>query len=310
MALWHTRVKTIGRQITKNGKPIPGRHNSLVAAVAYRGGLALTDERTGERYDFRRKAKGVKSSFLLAPSGAPGWMCDPGAFANSIERLEDEQNRHANAQLAREMEFTVPVEISDEQVQALGRSFGNRLAGLGMVVQVSIHEPKPRGGQRNPHIHFLCGLRGLSETGEGFGLKVREWNAPALYRQLLAEWESMVNAALEEAGSAERVDRRSFAERGIDKLPSLHWGRAATALLREGKDAQPQRVLKAEHRRIDNCLRPVLRGIREQGETPQFGMGKSRWERLAFLAGQEGDHVPGAADWQDDETARRSGVSR
>ena len=308
MANWHTRAKVISRQVKgRDGKPVPGRHNSLVAALAYRGGLTLTDERTKERYDFRRKAKGVPFSIILAPAGAPDWMRDPGTLANTIERREDEQNRHAAAQLVRELEQSLSVELSGEQGRMLALRFGGRLVDLGMIVQVSIHEPKPnKRGERNPHVHFLGMMRGLDAASpDGLGLKRRDWNDKALYETLLTDWERMTNEALEDAGSTARVDRRSFAERGIDKLPSVHWGRTATTLLRDGRQDYPARVLKAEGRTMDNRLRPAIRGLRERGETPQFGMGKSRWERQAFLAGQEADAAPDVADWRDYVTGRR-----
>ena len=40
-------------------------------------------------------------------------------------------------------------------------------------------------------------------------------------------WADISNAYLERAGSPERIDHRSNAERGIDELPTVHMGVAA-----------------------------------------------------------------------------------
>lgn len=41
------------------------------------------------------------------------------------------------------------------------------------------------------------------------------------------EWEKCVNEALKAAGKSERIDARSYAERGIDRIPTIHVGNKA-----------------------------------------------------------------------------------
>ena len=47
-------------------------------------------------------------------------------------------------------------------------------------------------------------------------------------------WARFCNKALEMAGSVERVDHRSHADRGIDAMPGEHDGVAVTAIKRRG----------------------------------------------------------------------------
>jgi hypothetical protein len=62
VAIYHLSVKTISRSA--------GR--SATAAAAYRAGVKITDERTGEIHDYTRKG-GVESADIVLPDGAPEW---------------------------------------------------------------------------------------------------------------------------------------------------------------------------------------------------------------------------------------------
>jgi hypothetical protein len=45
------------------------------------------------------------------------------------------------------------------------------------------------------------------------------WNSTAYFEQCRVDWENIANAALERAGVAERIDRRSLLARGLSRLP-------------------------------------------------------------------------------------------
>ena len=47
-------------------------------------------------------------------------------------------------------------------------------------------------------------------------------------------WADISNAYLERAGSPERIDHRSNAERGIDEIPTVHMGVAACQMEKKG----------------------------------------------------------------------------
>ena len=69
MAIYHLSVKTVSRSA--------GR--SATAAAAYRAGVEITDERTGEIHDYTRKG-GVESAELVLPADAPEWAADRAAL--------------------------------------------------------------------------------------------------------------------------------------------------------------------------------------------------------------------------------------
>ena len=254
MAIYHASMKILGRQVKVGGKAVPGRSNSAVAAAAYQGGLKLEDERNERIPDYRRKG-GVVFTTILLPEGAPQWMADHERLWNAVEFKEDESNRHQSAQLARHLEFALPVELTPEENRALGLSVGGEFVKRGMVAQVSVHEPESDNGQRNPHAHLLLTMRDVN--ADGFGKKNREWNGGWMAAGVpdggaLKGWRAMIaehtNDALQAGGHDARVDARSYKDLGIDQMPTVHQGKEATALMRKGEHTRlgdKQKVVQA-----------------------------------------------------------------
>jgi hypothetical protein len=191
----------------------------------------------------------------LLPDGAPDWMADPERLWNAVEFKEDESNRHQSAQLARHLEFALPVELTPEENRALALSVSGEFVKRGMVAQVSVHEPEADNGQRNPHCHLLLTMREVN--ADGFGKKNREWNGGWMAAGVpdggaLKGWRAMIaehtNDALEQAGHDARVDARSYRDLGIDQMPTAHQGKEATALKRKGERTRlgdKQKVVQA-----------------------------------------------------------------
>src|ERR1700730_11357422 len=108
MAIFHLHVKVIGR---KSG-------SSAVASAAYRSGSRLRDERLDRSHDFSAKC-GVVHSEVLLPENAPAVWKDRERLWNDVEAFEVRKD----AQLAREVEFAIPREMSEAQGIELARDF-------------------------------------------------------------------------------------------------------------------------------------------------------------------------------------------
>src|SRR6188768_2990917 len=108
MAIYHFSAKVISRA---NG-------SSALAAAAYRSASRLFDERLDRHHDFSNKA-GVVHSEVLLPDSAPEQFGDRQALWNAVEAAEVRKD----AQLAREVEFALPRELSPEMGLALARDF-------------------------------------------------------------------------------------------------------------------------------------------------------------------------------------------
>src|SRR3546814_4270544 len=84
--------------------------------------------------------------------------------------------KRKDAQLAREVEFSIPREMNQAQGVELARDFVNKqFVERGMVADLNVHWDMGKDGQPKPHAHVMLSMR---EVGpEGFGQKVREWNS-------------------------------------------------------------------------------------------------------------------------------------
>ena len=205
---------------------------SVTAAAAYRAGCVIECARYGETHDFSRKG-GVLHTEIMTPENTPAWMRDRAQLWNAVEKLEA---RH-DAQLAREVQLSLPHELTDEQRRDLVRSFiAEQFVAKGMIADIALHAPGKGGDTRNYHAHVLLTMREL--TGDGFGNKDRSWNKVALLKQWRVEWDHAQNRELERLGIDARVDHRSLKDQGIDREPDQHMGPIATSLDRQGKGSR------------------------------------------------------------------------
>src|SRR6188768_495071 len=108
MAIYHFSAKVISRA---NG-------SSALAAAAYRSASRLYDQRIDRHHDFSNKA-GVVHSEVMLPDGVPEHLSNRERLWNEVEAVE----LRKDAQLAREVEFAIPRELSQEQGIALARDF-------------------------------------------------------------------------------------------------------------------------------------------------------------------------------------------
>lgn len=225
---YHCRLKAIGRS--------GGR--SAVACAAYRTGMEIEDERYGEVRDFTHK-RDVVTHFTVAPENAPDWARDTAQLWNRVEAYE----KRKDAQLAYEWEIALPSELSDAQRAAIAHHFASWLVEeYGVAVTMGVHSGADRGNGMNDHLHAMMTRRGVNADGfepkilPQFSVKAGAKNPEVdRVREKVAE---LINDALEDAGSDERVDHRSFKARGIAQEPTQHLGPKATAMERAGIETE------------------------------------------------------------------------
>ena len=222
MAIYHFSAKVIGR----------GAGSSAVASAAYRSASQLHDERLDRHHDFSNKT-GVVHSKVMLPDGAPERLRDRATLWNEVEATE----KRKDAQLAREVEFSIPREMTKEQGIALARDFvAKEFVDRGMIADVNVHWDFGADGNPKPHAHVMLTMR---EVGpDGFGAKVRDWNATALLQSWRENWASHVNDRLQSLGIEARIDHRSYDAQGVDLEPQHKIGAAGARRLERGEDAE------------------------------------------------------------------------
>jgi Ti-type conjugative transfer relaxase TraA len=230
MAIFHFSAKVIGRS--------SGR--SAVAAAAYRAGERLHDERIDRIHDFTNKA-GVLHSEVMLPKGAPEAFADRATLWNAVETAE----KRKDAQLAREVEFALPRELSKKDNIKLAREFVKaEFVEKGMIADLNVHWDIGEDGKAKPHAHVMLTMREV--TKDGFGAKVRDWNKTSLIEQWRERWADHVNRALAERDIDAQIDHRSLEAQGIALEPQDKIGPAASRI--GGRGLEAERI--EEHRAI------------------------------------------------------------
>ncbi|GAA0307698.1 Ti-type conjugative transfer relaxase TraA [Rhodovulum strictum] len=221
MAIYHLHMKVIGRS---SGA-------STVAAAAYRSASRLRDDRIERAHDFTAK-RGVVHSEVLLPEGAPEDLSDRETLWNAVEACE----LRRDAQLARELEFALPREMSEAQAVALARHFVQaEFVDRGMIADLNVHWDRTDDGLPKPHAHVMLTMRSVDECG--FGPKVRDWNRTDLLDRWRERWAGVANARLAELDIDARIDHRSLDAQGIALEPQDKIGAPAQRILRAGDEA-------------------------------------------------------------------------
>lgn len=267
IAIYHCNISIVSR----------GKGKSAVAAAAYRSGEKLTNEWDGMTHDYTRKG-GVVHTEILLPPNAPPSFSDRSTLWNSVELYE----KAGNAQLAREIDAALPIELSrEEQIRLVREYCSSQFVSRGMCVDYAIHDT----GKGNPHCHIMLTMRPLDERGAWAAKSQKEydldengerirlpsgrykthkvdltgWNDKGNALLWRKAWADISNAYLERAGSRSRIDHRSNAERGIDELPTVHMGVAACQMEKKGIATE-----KGELNRNIQKANRLIREIRAQ----------------------------------------------
>ncbi|MDK8188312.1 MULTISPECIES: Ti-type conjugative transfer relaxase TraA [Sphingomonas] len=255
MAIYHFSAKVISRA---NG-------SSAVASAAYRSASELHDERLGRNHDFSNKA-GVIHSEVMSPQGAPERLNDRTVLWNEVEAGE----KRKDAQLAREVEFSIPREMNEKQGVALARDFvAEQFVKRGMVADLNVHWDKAKDGSPKPHAHVMLSMRDVGP--EGFGKKNRDWNGTELLKDWREAWSAHVNERMAELGLEGRIDHRSYKAQGIELEPQHKIGPMGK---RHELEGQPHRnaddhvrIARENGDRIIADPRHALDGITRQQAT-------------------------------------------
>lgn len=235
MAIYHCTCKIISR----------GQGRSAVGAAAYRSGEKLYNEYDGIEHDYTKKGGVVYSEIMLCEN-APKEYQDRQTLWNAVEQIE----KSSKAQLAREYEVALPVELSREEQIKLVRDFAKEnFVDNGMCVDFSIHD-KDDG---NPHAHIMLTTRPI-EQDNSWGVKQKKeyildkngqkqydkkkqtykcktvkttnWDSKEFLQRSRESWAEKINQELEKKSLPQRIDHRSLKEQGVDRVPTIHEGGA------------------------------------------------------------------------------------
>lgn len=235
MAIYHLSTKPISRS--------SGR--SAVASIAYRAGIAITDERLGKTYDYSKR-HGVLWTGLATPNNVK-------VDRNELWNLAEKSENRSNSRTAREIVINIPHELmqGDQGTgNMLAHEFASQLSEKYQVaVDVAVHAPDKQGDNRNFHAHLLLTTRKIEQDRHG-NIKLTDKSQLEMsntqlkkagllsnqdeLKEIRKAWADLTNEYLAEHGIDERIDHRSHKDRGLDTLPTVKMGWQATELERKG----------------------------------------------------------------------------
>lgn len=171
----------------------------------------------------------------------PEWAQDD---PNLFWRCADEFERK-NGSTYREIEIALPRELTPQQRKDLVQVFVEQELGEQHAYTWAIHTPKAsiEGGEQ-PHAHIMYSERIQDGIERGPDQFFKRYNSKQPERggcqksnttksaeqrktelvELRERFADLQNVFLEEYGHADRVDHRSLADRGIERIPEKHLG--------------------------------------------------------------------------------------
>lgn len=256
---------------------------SAVASAAYQSCSKLFSEYDQKMKNYNYKWHELFHQEIMLPSNAPLEYADRKTLWNAVEAVE----KNWNSQLARRFRMALPREVpSDQYVEMVRRYCQEQFVSRGMICDFAIHD-KDDG---NPHVHIMLTLRSLDEQGhwcqkcqkeydlDENGQRIRlssgewkshrvdfnDWNDHANGEIWRHGWETIQNEYLERNNRPERVDLRSYARQGIDKIPMVHMGPAVAAMESKGVQTNIGNLNRdiTQHNSLMQSIRNIIRGLK------------------------------------------------
>lgn len=216
--------------------------------------------------------KSLKNGEVLEAVGhgnLPSWARNnPSIFWKASDEFE-----RSNGTPYREFETALPRELNPDQRKALLDDFIKSEIGTTHAYSYAIHCPKAIDGKDQPHFHLMFSERRNDEIKrpreqyfkrynskspekggckKGYGPRAGETlNAAERESELKAlrkRWEDVCNKHLELAGRSERIDMRSFKDRGLAIEPEHHYGPKIWGVLKNDPDFKDELAAKRADR--------------------------------------------------------------
>lgn len=250
------------------GEFVEGHFHCDITCGSRAGGKLCATEKFNYNNRLDRWAEKHDGPLAFSESGnMPSWAADdPRKFWEAADKFE-----RANGTLYFNDEFAIPLDLATRDQQlASARDHVRQLIGDKHPYTLTMHDNKGNphcdlqwssstldGIERGPEIFFK---RANGKNPERGGCRKvdydRDWIIAAR-----ALWAEVANKHLEAAGSNVRIDHRSYAERGIDKVPGIHLGRKAHRLEKAGK-ATMRSVRNKERAHLNTSLQEVQSKIK------------------------------------------------
>lgn len=233
--------------------------------------------------DTRQAARGQTEAhlrYIMRPSAARAVVRErvPLESIAALGREAEEAAQKRKGRVCERFIVALPVEATAAQREALTRAYGDTItAGKGGFL-AAIHD-KAGNDIANPHFHLVAFDAHEKTGGRGRPRSVIGMARKGAVERAAKEWADLHNRMMREwgYGEASMISHRSNADRGIDRVPTIHEGPGGRAMARQGKTP----TAKAEWRAVDDghtraqanrVIRQIIQA-KEQADEPADRLG-------------------------------------
>jgi len=153
-------------------------------------------------------------------------QADPFAFWVAADAHE-----RANGRTYTELQIALPRELGRIEREQLAREATRELLGDRFAYTLAVHAPLAKDNIDQPHMHLMFSERAVDETTRGLAKdrffkrngakKDPAWNDRNKPDEVREKWVQLMNGAMQRAGIEERMDARSYEDRGRTDLMEL-----------------------------------------------------------------------------------------
>ena len=164
-----------------------------------------------------------------------------GGSNSTAARAAEEEAQRRKGRVCERFVVALPVEASQEQREVLARAYADRLSHRVAGYVVAIHDHH-ENDLRTPHAHFVffdvqqkTGGRGRPKSTLGLARRhaiqksAKLW--ADLHNEMMKSWGY---------GPETEISHLSYADRGIEQIPTIHEGAGARALSKKKKRSKPK----------------------------------------------------------------------
>jgi hypothetical protein len=165
-----------------------------------------------------------------APDAEPGEVSALIDWSRSYE--EAVTARRANARIADILIVSLPRDTNRDERHELCSRIAGRLTDGRCPSVFALHD-KGQKDASNPHAHMI-----ICDRDESTGRRVFGFSSRGSTRRARHEIAGVINDWYRETGRGDRIDPRSFRERGLDREPTIHEGPGSRKLAERGEEPE------------------------------------------------------------------------
>ncbi len=266
---------------------------SSVQSAAYITGSSLYETRRDIAANYENRSSDIVWSQTIAPEWSPLKYHELSVW-DKIESFEDEyaierfpksleyrEKYMDSARVAMTVVVALPRELSsDVSIELVKEFIDSRYTSQGLIVTAAMHDD-----EGNPHAHIQVSRRCVNEDGSFSWAKNR---TICTKKELIAtrkSWADLTNRFLEREGFEARITEKSFADLGVNLIPSQHRGWISDKLAAMGVQSrivsENEQIFKSNRERILENPELILNEITSKQATfTQLDMLKTIQKRM------------------------------